>query len=150
TDPKVGLVWQPNSSLILRGTYSTSFRAPNFDQTSSFLDSVFLVDFPDNNAAGSSLALFLAGADPQIEPEESRQWTVGADISPAPLAGLTISASYFDIQFEGRVDTPSSAVFDLLTEGDVFAPVVTRNPSPAQIAAALAFASDFQDLTAGR
>lgn len=150
TDPKVGLVWRANPSVNLRGTYSTSFRAPNFDQTSSFLDTVFLVDFPDNNVAGSSLALFLAGADPQIEPEESKQWTIGADISPASFSGLSIKATYFDIEFDGRVDTPSSAIFDLLTAGDVFAPVVLRNPSSEQIAAAIAFSSDFQDLTVGR
>ncbi len=150
TDPKVGLLWRANSSLSLRGTYGTSFRAPNFDQTSSFLDTVFFVDFPDSNPAGSSLALFLAGADPHIAPEESKQWTIGADFSPVSISGLTVTATYFDIEFKGRVDTPSSAIFDLLTAGDVFAPVVTRNPSADEIAAALAFSDDFQDLTTGR
>lgn len=150
TNPQFSALWQPHRDWTTRASYSTSFRAPNFDQTARYLDTVFLTPFPDpKNPSGESLALYLAGSKPNIGPEKSTSATVGIDFAPEAVENLRASTTYFDTDFRQRVATPSAAIFDILTNDAVYAPIISRNPSQAEIAQALEFSPNFVDFSGG-
>src|SRR5262249_49897581 len=148
TNPQFALLWQPLRDWTLRASYSRSFRAPNFSETSHFLDSVYLVPFPDpQSSTGSSLALFMAGAKNDIQPEKASSTSAGIDFRPEWLPRLSAGLDFFSTSFRERVARPSYAIFDILANESVYASVVTRNPTPAQIAATLAYTPNLIDLS---
>jgi iron complex outermembrane recepter protein len=148
TNPKIGVSWQPVAAWTLRGSYGTSFRAPSFDQEDTSGNVTDLNFIPDPDFTNQTLALTLVGNQPDLRPEKSRTFSFGLDYR-APQRGLTAGIDYFNTRFEGRIAAPSSTPFDILASEAVFAPIITRNPSDAQIAAALAAAPIFVDETNG-
>ena len=115
TNPKVGVAWSPFGSLTLRGSYGTSFRAPELRSVSgrnsvAVLDlSVFGLDqpFPE---LGDNIAVFWSGANPDLSPQEARSFSIGADYRPDSVAGLHVSLNYFDIDYDDRIDFPSNVL----------------------------------------
>ncbi len=137
-NPKVGLTWRPLRALGMRGNWGTSFRAPPFiwsnpDQTG---DAQVENIIDPKSPIGSSRALELIGAMKGVKPETSTAWTVGADVTPAALRNLSLSVTYFDIDYEGKIGPPGSYAGLFLTQEAALAPLITRNPTPAQLAAA--------------
>ncbi|WP_176597206.1 TonB-dependent receptor [Sphingobium sp. 15-1] len=105
-NPKFGLNWSPLKGLAIRGTYGTSFRAPNLAQLRDRVSTVFtnLV-----NARGAAVPiLFLGGGNPDLEPERARSWTVGADLEPSAVPGLRINGTLFRTIFDRRIDRPAA------------------------------------------
>ena len=113
-DPKIGLRYEPTQGLAFRGTYGTSFKAPNFlDLGGVFggttLPGLFLTPRPGEAVAPDML--FLNGSNPDLEAEESETWTAGFDYQPTGvLDGLTIQATYYDISFDRRISTPTTGI----------------------------------------
>ena len=108
-DPKIGLRYAPFEGLNFRGTYGTSFRAPNFfelngDGVSVAFPGAFLA--PPAGAASAPNVLALDGPNPGLEPEQSRTWTAGFDFTPATAPGLTVKGTYFNINYDERIATP--------------------------------------------
>ncbi len=111
-----GLEWRPIDSLLFRGTYATSFRAPDmhfvFAQDSQSISD--LTDIPRcveaqdyRNCtweAGYKIedaTIFRQGA-PTLEEEEGKSWTMGFvwDITD----NLSLSSDYWDIELENIID----------------------------------------------
>ena len=133
TDPKVGLLWSPVHGLNIRGTWGTSFRAPLFVELDTSTEQGFLFDLPDAMAAdGTTLTVLAFGNNADLEPETSTNWTVGFDLQPVAIPGLNIQTTYFEIDFENRIDSVF-AFFDALTDPR-FDPVVDRNPDQELLA----------------
>jgi outer membrane receptor protein involved in Fe transport len=139
-NPKLGLSWRPTRSLGLRGNWGTSFRAPPFfwsnpDQTGDAgVQNVIdpkSPQFPD----GRSRALLLYGPTPDMKPETSTAWSVGADMMPSAAPGLALSVSYFNIDYKGKIRNVGTFSADFLTQETQLASLITRNPTPAQLAA---------------
>ena len=148
TDPKVGVLWSPVSGLKLRGTFSTSFRAPDLsDLDPSRLEGVLSHAFDPNAADETTLVLALTGSFGDLGPEQSTAWTVGLDYEPELVPGLRFSATYYDIEFDDRIDSPAFNFLTPITQPDVFAPVLTFNPTAEEIASALASAAVFSNFT---
>jgi len=103
-NPKVGLNWSPLDGLIFRGTYGTSFRAPNLSQLRSSV-AVVTTTLKDASAA-SLLVLYLGGGNPGLQPEKARSWTLGAEIKPRAIPGLQASATLFRTIFDQRIARP--------------------------------------------
>lgn len=127
-DPKVGLLWSPFPGLTLRSSYDTSFRAPLLSEAAGTYSAIF---FPASlvsiTGQGTGVALVMGGNDPDVQPERSRSWTIGAEIEPA--AGLSLSLNYYAIRFTDRIAQPSQIV---TVVGDpAFDSIVTRNPDEA-------------------
>lgn len=131
-NPKVGVDWAPLRGLTLRGTFGTSFRAPNLLELHS-RSSVSATVLPD--AEGQSrVVLVQSGGNPSLRPERARSWTLGAEVTPTGLPGLRLNATLFRTIFDRKIDRP--VVQDLanaLISGDL-APFV-RAVSPATSAA---------------
>jgi len=143
--PKVGLRYEPVSGLTLRATWGKSFKAPSFQQ---LLQSRTAVLFPASafRVDGGGAAFFVTGGNRDLEPERSRSWTVGGDFSVDGRAPLTLSATYFNIDFTDRVVTPISPASTALINS-IFESFVDRDPSPQDQADLLASVSRFVNLS---
>ena len=129
TRPKVGIVYIPVEGLSLRGTYSESFKAPNLADLSEVTNGVLLFPAPDPaSSTGSTLALDLFGNNSMLDAEDATSFTAGVDFTPEAAPGLQISATYFSVEFEDRIDVAFTNPFLPLTNPGVFGPVIARNP----------------------
>ena len=148
-DPKVGLLWSPLTGLNLRGSYSTSFRAPLLSETTGFyggllVPAVFFYTDPSQAPAGSIL-LFLQGSNPKVRPESSRNWTLGADWSPAFAPGFKLTANYYSIRYSNRIALPTSVA--TIVGNPAYSSIVRFNPDPTAVAAVMAGAQFLDDFT---
>ncbi|NTZ43280.1 TonB-dependent receptor, partial [Altererythrobacter sp. SALINAS58] len=102
------------NDLLLRATRSRDIRAPSI----SNLFSVGVLNvrpIVDNDQAGrddpgynpNPQATILSGGNPDLVPEVSQNWTVGASFSPGFMSGLRLSVDYYDIQIDNAIATPS-------------------------------------------
>jgi len=134
-NPKVGLSWRPFRLIKLRGTWGTSFRAPAFFWTNpdQFHDTAIEDVVDPQSPTGHSLALLVIGPFPDVKPETARAWTVGADFAPPEAQNYSLSLSYFDIDYRGKVQNPGPYARVFLTREAEFASLITRNPTQAQI-----------------
>ncbi len=145
TDPKIGLIYQPLSTLTLRATYGTSFRAPSLVDTSEQLHNVFIMTLTDPAAAGGSTrGIYHNGGRASLRPEEAETWSAGFDWRPdGVLYGLNASATYYKVDYSSRVDVvPNTA----LTNESVYAPFIMRRPPASDAAATAAFDAAVQAL----
>jgi iron complex outermembrane receptor protein len=148
-DPKLGLLWSPLRGLNLRASYSTSFRAPLLSEVSGaytafYLPAVFLYANPAQAPAGS-IGLFLQGSNPAVRPETSRNWSVGGDLSPDFLPGLSLSFNYYSIRFSDRIAQPTSRV--TVVGNPAFDSIVDLSPDVAELTAIVAGAQTVLDAT---
>lgn len=138
-NPKIGVSWSPVAGLNVRSTWGTSFRAPLLSQMNAGNHDIVINELGYADVSGNSTGLYLVGNGPGLRPEESTNWTVGFDLAPAALPDLTVSATYFEIDYEHRLRTPFPPGYyhlDVLPD-PAYAAVVERNPDPAKIAALL-------------
>jgi outer membrane receptor protein involved in Fe transport len=104
TSPKIGLLWQPHSDLVLRANYGESFRAPalrelheSADQSPTFLP----------RGSQQVLAEILYGGNPDLEPEQAKSWTVGGDYRPSSVPGVHVGLNLFRIDFDNQIGQPA-------------------------------------------
>ena len=144
TNFKLGAAWQVVTGLTFKSTLGTSFQAPLLSQLYSAVDS-YAAPFADpTSPTGVTDTLYKLGGNPNLEPEKSRALTVGFDLKPPALENLQLSANYFRVDFDDRIEVPPIINGFLYT--NVLAPFVTRNPPLAQVEAAFdspSFLGDF-------
>lgn len=115
--PKIGVRWQIDRSIALRGTYARSFLVPRFRDTIGVAEQVSFWNYPyafldpaeQNPAlpAGNALVMFRAGANPDLKTQTADTFTAGIDLTPAFIPNLSIKAGYYRIKISGRVVTPA-------------------------------------------
>jgi iron complex outermembrane receptor protein len=121
TTGKIGLRWQPIQDLVLRGTYSEGFRAPNLGELYGLTQfGATLVD-PCNTVNGAFAAQYAAactaagvtapfqqantqiitftGGNPDLKPEKSKNYSFGAVWSPGWAENLSWSRR-LDFEFD--------------------------------------------------
>jgi outer membrane receptor protein involved in Fe transport len=137
-NPSLRIRWIPTESLKLRASWGRSFRAPKLDDLYDTVDNVsgsLLLQDP-KSSAGRSLVLVQQGSNPTLKQETAKTWTAGFDLAPSFLPGSTLSLTYYSIDYENRIAQPAADdPFAILVNEGEWAAVITRNPSPAQIAA---------------
>lgn len=117
TNPKASFRLSPADNLVLRGSSSSGFRVPTFNQlffgvTESPYSGKDLVD-PFKCAGGKVDAtkpecaaitpLILTGGKPDLGPETSRSYTLGAVWEP--MRNLTLGADVWSIRREGTIQS---------------------------------------------
>jgi outer membrane receptor protein involved in Fe transport len=136
-DPKFGLLWSPIPGLDLRASYGTSFRAPLLSETTGLYNAIYfparLLYADPAQVPPGKIALVLQGSDPDVRPETSRTWSLGAEVAPRFLPGLIMSFNYYSIRFTDRIALPVAALN--VVGNPAFASVVTVSPSAADVAA---------------
>lgn len=148
-DPKLGLIWSPLPGLDLRGSFSTSFRAPLLAEAigayTVLLAPARLFYVTPAQAPPGSLIAVLQGSNPAVEPETSRNWSVGGEWSPSAVDGLTLSLNYYAIRFSKRIALPTNRA---VVVGDpAFASIVYLSPSAAEVTSLFANAVQVTDFT---
>ncbi len=127
TNPKVALRWSPTKQVLVRGSYSTGFRAPS-------LSDLFLPPFLSNTADNHNdpircpnsvpIGTFVnanfecnaqfqnqLGGNPRLKPEESEQYTLG--IVFEPTQNLSLAFDFFRIKRTDSIGAlGDSTVFD--------------------------------------
>ena len=106
TDPKIGLLWSPADGFNVRSSWGTSFRAPRLTELDESFNSLLL--FPASNptlpgGGGTTLIAIPVGGNSALTPEEATTFTIGFDVAPTSIPGLQIGVTYFDIDFEDRI-----------------------------------------------
>ncbi len=147
-NPKVGALWSPLDGVRLRSSYGTSFNAPNLADLGSTFSGASVFILPDpTSPGGTSVVLTDSRANRDLQPEEATTWSAGFDVDqPMGPGTLTLSGTYYDIDYDGRIGVPSGNAALFLTN-PAFAAAVTRDPPLARaqniVADALAAGSFF-------
>jgi iron complex outermembrane receptor protein len=134
-NPKVGFSWRPLALVKVRGNWGTSFRAPPFFFTNrDQVGDAAIADVVDpRSATGSTRALLLFGPGPDLKPETAHTWNAGVDLFPPAIQNFSLSLTYFDIDYLGKIQHSGPDTVFFLTQEAQLAPLITRNPTQAQI-----------------
>ena len=127
--PKAGLIWQVNDQVKFRGTWGEGFQVGSLTQLfeprtldTVFPDRVFdplnpASNLLDPNVRGNEGIMagqggpgfvsipFVAGGNPDLRPQTSTTYTIGADFSPTFIEGLEASITYSNTEFDDRFGT---------------------------------------------
>lgn len=132
TNPKVALRWQPLPALLLRGSWGEGFRAPplyTLSEPSASAGITIVEDpirCPVTGLVDDCLAFVevFAGGNPDLQPETSTQWNVGAVWEP--LKGLSLAVDYWAIEQKGIIEPLSQE--SLMLYHVRFADRIVRGP----------------------
>ena len=100
-NPKISARFQATDDLVLRGSYSTSFREPSLVQIHSDLVALeALQDFDANGDAvgGTQFVRVAVKSNADLQPEESNNMNLGAIWTPNDQASLTVD--YWTIDYD--------------------------------------------------
>ena len=134
TNYKAGLSWAPATSLTLRGTYSTSFRAPDLGlatRSGRLSLSPNLSNFTAPDGTGTVSVVFVGGTQ-VLRPETSSAVTAGFDLRPERLPQLKLGGTWFRYDYIDRLSSPPYDT-DILLKLDQYGPLVTPVTSAAQV-----------------
>lgn len=149
--PKLGLRWSPVAGLSLRGTYGESFKAPVLTDLAPGTEALLAFIASDFGLIieGDPLILLRAqSATPELKEEESSSYTLGFDLERDQ--GLSLSMTWYHIEFEGRIGTPLDGGFELFFNSpEIYGDFQVLDPDAAFVDARLAAANVFTDLTGG-
>jgi len=117
TNPKVSALWKPSSQFLMRGSYTTGFRVPTFNQlfngaSESLFTGTTLVDpatcpsgRPNTTDPGCAFidraAVIINGGKPDLGPEEAKMASLG--FVWEPTANLSIGVDWWTIEREGTI-----------------------------------------------
>jgi len=141
-NPKIGASIELADGVIMRGSWGSSFRAPRLNDLSTTALSSVAVAWPSipdqQSASGRSDVIYLSGPNPNLHEETADTWTVGLDAdlsalaSLAALDGLSVSTTYFDMDYRGKIQFGGDSMNTLLLE-DQWAAVIQRNPTTDEV-----------------
>jgi iron complex outermembrane receptor protein len=133
-NPRIGLAWRPLRGVKMRGTISSSFKAPNFYELYGAQYSL-LVNSPEPQLPPTSSValLYVSGSNPNLTPEKATEWTAGLDVSPPNISGLSTSVTYYHIRFKQRIADLSIPLLAALDQGNEYAAYIEQSPSAAEL-----------------
>ncbi|MEO0367806.1 MAG: TonB-dependent receptor, partial [Pseudomonadota bacterium] len=124
-DPKVSLLYQPSDTLSLRGSFSSSFRAPSLFQTNGQATSLNQVSDPVTGGTFFAAVRNLPpeGGERNIQPEESEAINLGFSFTPGDFS---IDVDYWNFEFTDAIIQES---FQAIVNADPLGPRVGRSPA---------------------
>ena len=144
-DPKIGVRYVPFNRFTVRATLGKSFKAPSFAQLHG-TSQIYLYNATFVGGTGTGTVLMTSGGNPKLEPEKANSWTLGAEWKP--ISSSTLSVTYFDTDYTGRVVRPVNLTTAALSN-PIYSPFVLYNPSTTDKAQAVAQASVFNNFSSG-
>jgi outer membrane receptor protein involved in Fe transport len=128
-NPKVGWLWEPVAGIAVRGTYSTSFKAPllsQLDAPTTAYTTVLPGNLPDGRPTD---LLVISGGNESLKSETSRSITVGLDWTPPRWSGVRASITYFDVAYDNRIQSQNVQAKALLSQPQLLALNGTLDPT---------------------
>jgi len=138
TNGKIGLEWQPIDDLLIRGTYSEGFRAPNISelfagqgdsfptitdpcsdmlglvggvaQSQTVINNCISQGVPSNGSyvQANPQIRITVGSNPNLTPETSESYTFGVVYSPSWADGLDVTVDFYNIKLKNTVSSVGS------------------------------------------
>lgn len=122
-DPKVAVLLRPADWVSLRGSFSTSFRAPSTFQLQGQSTTLQQVSDPNNGGANAFVAVRALG-NSALVPETSTAYNLGFTIEP--VSDFEVSVDYYNFDFDDAiVQTAPQSIVDADPNG----PDVVRSPT---------------------
>jgi iron complex outermembrane recepter protein len=107
--PKVGMRWQPfDESLTIRSTWGEGFREPSLFELHNSPASFFQRVTDKKTGITDNETATLLNSNPNLSPEDSRNFTAGIVYTPKFVSGLTVSIDFFDIERHDVVGAPNA------------------------------------------
>jgi iron complex outermembrane recepter protein len=119
SNPKYGIVWSPVEDISVRGTYGTSFHAPQLadvyaiDTRATASQSTTSTNLPPGMAPGVEV-VGIAGGKPGLSPETAKTGSFGIDLTPSFLPGFKANVTYFLIRYSNEVEIPPNTAVNFL------------------------------------
>jgi len=124
TNFKLGMGWRPVDDLLVRATFAEGFRAPSILETIPANRATNLVandpcsgggaglvgcaGVPDSyEQAGNAVTATVSG-NPDLQPETSRNYSVGAVLTPSGLPGFSLSVDWYRIKVSDTITSLGS------------------------------------------
>ncbi|HEX7983693.1 MAG TPA: TonB-dependent receptor [Duganella sp.] len=111
---KLSARWTPLDAVLLRASYGTGFKAPNINDIAgspTFFGSTagsYACPFPGSRGCQVGQAQYDlltgpngASGDDGLQPEKSKQWTIGGRVEP--LAGLSLGLDLWNVRIRNQV-----------------------------------------------
>jgi iron complex outermembrane recepter protein len=143
TNPKISFRFAPAAEALFRGSYSTGFRVPTFNQQffgvtlspysgKDLVDPTKCVALVVSTAAGceSITPTILTGGKPELQPEKAKSFTLGLVVAPAPWFSANID--YFDIRRTGSIQSLSLST--IISNAALFPEAFVRDASGSLVA----------------
>jgi iron complex outermembrane receptor protein len=130
TNPRIGLLWSPFSSVSLRASYGTSFRAPTEYEISQTVAPVIGILPLQNPVGPGTVPIIESTLSSPLTAEKATTIDFGVEYRPASLEGLNLTLNYYDIRYKDRiieVFAPANA----LTAPNVYGQLITSLASDA-------------------
>ncbi|MCW4460809.1 TonB-dependent receptor [Sphingomonas sp. BT-65] len=128
--------YSPFKGLSLRGSYNTGFLPPSITQIVPNIVTGFslaLVDPKRGNGTSTFAFTQITSGNPDLSPERSESWSIGAVLSPPSVRGLRLSVDYTNIRKTDELFSPDFQT--ILNLEDALAGRVIRKPlTPDDIA----------------
>lgn len=143
-NPKVALRWAPTDQLALRASWGQGFRAPSLAQiglgpsqeSEFFADTFGCLDNPAYCANTDFLIIF--SGNPDLQPEESETFNVGAVWQPTDT--LSLSLDFWDITQDNKIDeVPRIFIYTANCNNQASTICVRAAPLPGDTLGALQF-----------
>jgi iron complex outermembrane receptor protein len=118
-NPKYGIVWSPIEDVSFRGSYGTSFHAPQLadidaiDTRASVTQSTTSTNLPPGMTPGVE-TIGIAGGKPGLIPEKAKTGSFGLDFTPTFLPGFKANVTYFLIRYSNEVEIPPNTAVNFL------------------------------------
>jgi iron complex outermembrane receptor protein len=139
TTPKVSVVYQPAPAVTVRAAWGKSFKIPTLLQVNQIQEGNLIPGFffvPPPQPIGSPV-LLLTGSAPGLKPERATTWSGTVEWKPPFISGLSLQATYFNIDYRGRIASPIPSPITALNN-PLYDDLIIYNPSAAQVNALLA------------
>ena len=137
-NPQVRFRITPTDQIKLRASWGTSYSAPKLDDLyDTSQNAAFLASVRDpQSRTGYSTILGIEGNNPNLKQETATTSSFGVDLVPRYLPGFRASLTAFYIDYRNRIVEPAfDDPYDVLVNEAEWSSIITRKPSPAEIAA---------------
>lgn len=136
-NPKFGATYKPVTWITVRGNWGKSFNAPSLADKNGAPDTraILIPNSPwtdpnDPASSASRSTILLAGGNGNLRPQKAETWSLGADVRPEFLEGLSLSATYYNIKLRDQIGI--IPIFTGNTFVSSYAAYVFKNPTLAQ------------------
>lgn len=142
--PKLGLVYGPHRDVTLKYSWGRSFKIPTLQQVNQAREVVlfpgyFFAPQPTPPLAPGVTVMLIGGGNPDLRAERATSSTLSVEFKPRFLEGFRIEASWYDIDYRGRIASPISDLLSALGN-PAAADFVLFAPSAGQLDAIIASA----------
>ena len=121
TNPRIGINWWLAEDIKLFGSYGTSFRAPGLADNDPFSQTGVIPGVASGSQIASSICSAcqgpglafasiyqtIGGANRNLKPETSETYSLGVEWKPQAISGLSLSAKYWWVGYEGQIGAPA-------------------------------------------